>query len=243
MSVHAMGLVWQSSSHSGTDLLMLLAIADFADDDGRAYPSVATLARKCRMTPRNVNHILPRLVLSGELSIKVGQGPRGTNLYRIDIARFVGLKKPSGVNGASGVKVASEVKVASGVKNSSLPPEAGFPQPLKRASDKPSENRHEPAVQRTPSNERGSRLPGDWRPSDEAIAFCLERRPDLDPAEVAERFRDYWLAQPGAKGRKSDWAATWRYWVRNERRNIRSGSAPASPSTELLGITEQLMPL
>jgi hypothetical protein len=62
---------------------MLIAIADFADDDGRAYPSVASLARKCRMKPRNAQTILAGLRESGELVVRLGEGPRGTNLYRI----------------------------------------------------------------------------------------------------------------------------------------------------------------
>ena len=33
---------------------------------------------------------------------------------------------------------------------------------------------------------------------------------------VFEKFRDYWIAQPGVKGRKSDWLATWRNWCRKE---------------------------
>lgn len=68
---------------SATHLLMLLSIADFADDDGRAYPSVASLARKCRMKPRNAQTILAGLRESGELVIRMGEGPKGTNLYRI----------------------------------------------------------------------------------------------------------------------------------------------------------------
>lgn len=62
------------------------------------------------------------------------------------------------------------------------------------------------------------RLPADWTPSDDDIAFCKAKRPDLDANDVAERFRDHWIAQPGAKGRKLDWSATWRNWVRNEKR-------------------------
>lgn len=68
---------------------------------------------------------------------------------------------------------------------------------------------------------RGSRLPTDWKPSQEEIAFCQKTRPDLEVIEVANRFRDFWVAQPGVKGRKSDWPATWRNWVRNEKQGNR----------------------
>jgi uncharacterized protein YdaU (DUF1376 family) len=64
---------------------------------------------------------------------------------------------------------------------------------------------------------RATRLPADWEPSDNDVAFCRDERPDLQPAKVANQFRDYWVAQPGAKGRKVDWPATWRNWVRNQR--------------------------
>jgi hypothetical protein len=30
-----------------------------------------------------------------------------------------------------------------------------------------------------------------------------------------EKFRDYWTSQPGQKGTKTDWQATWRNWIRN----------------------------
>ena len=70
-----------------------------------------------------------------------------------------------------------------------------------------------------------TRLPADWEPSLPDIAFCTTERPELRPDDVGNRFRDYWLAQPGVKGRKTDWAATWRNWVRNER----APQARASP--------------
>ncbi|MBW3498855.1 hypothetical protein [Janthinobacterium sp. NKUCC08_JDC] len=62
-----------------------------------------------------------------------------------------------------------------------------------------------------------SRLPADWSASADDIEFCKAERPDLVPAQTEQRFRDYWIAQPGVKGRKADWPATWRNWVRNER--------------------------
>ena len=70
-----------------------------------------------------------------------------------------------------------------------------------------------------------TRLPANWNPSLPDIAFCTTERPELRPDDVGDRFKDYWLAQPGVKGRKTDWAATWRNWVRNER----APQARASP--------------
>jgi uncharacterized protein YdaU (DUF1376 family) len=64
---------------------------------------------------------------------------------------------------------------------------------------------------------RGTRLPADWKPSDDQIAFCKAERPDLHPVATGDRFRDYWIAQPGSKGVKLDWDATWRNWVRAEK--------------------------
>lgn len=61
-------------------------------------------------------------------------------------------------------------------------------------------------------SDRGSRLPSDWTLSDEDRAFAQAE--GIDPDREAGSFRDYWHAQPGAKGRKSNWSATWRNWVR-----------------------------
>jgi hypothetical protein len=77
MSVRTMARVWEHSQQTGTHLLMMLAIADFADDDGRAYPSVNTLAKKCRMKPRNANVILAALRASGELKRDGEPRPEG----------------------------------------------------------------------------------------------------------------------------------------------------------------------
>lgn len=61
---------------------------------------------------------------------------------------------------------------------------------------------------------RGCRLPDGWNPGDEGRSFAVGLR--LDPDEVFRKFKDFWIAQPGAKGRKTDWLATWRNWCRRE---------------------------
>jgi hypothetical protein len=66
--------------------------------------------------------------------------------------------------------------------------------------------------------QRATRLPNDWQPTDRMLAFCENERPDLNALEVADTFRDYWVSQPGQKAVKADWEATWRNWVRNQRK-------------------------
>jgi uncharacterized protein YdaU (DUF1376 family) len=87
----------------------------------------------------------------------------------------------------------------------------------------------------------GSRLPADWGPSADEIAFAERERPDVDWWTEAEKFRDYWHGVPGAKGRKSDWPGTWRNWIRradSKRLSARAGpqSGPQQQSKTLSAI-------
>jgi hypothetical protein len=50
-------------------------------------------------------------------------------------------------------------------------------------------------------------------------------------AVVAAEFLDYWIAQPGQRGVKTDWPATWRNWVRRQAKvNGRNGSHHLKPT-------------
>ena len=71
---------------------------------------------------------------------------------------------------------------------------------------------------------RGTRLPADWKPTQELQVWAAKTRPDLNAGETLDRFRDYWVAQP--KGVKLDWDAIFRNWVRGEKRQ--PGAKPAA---------------
>lgn len=162
MSVRAWDKVWKLSSHGGTELLVLLAVADHADEDGRAYPSVGALATKCRMTTRNVNHILRALQASGELDVQRNEGPYGTNRYRIRLESASPLKPTSPLKQPSPPEAGFTPEAPFTLKPTSSTPEAGFPIPLKPTSDEPSLNRQEPntRTRRAPSaSVAGSHFP------------------------------------------------------------------------------------
>lgn len=87
MSIKAMTSVWEKSQHKGSTLLLLLAIADYAHDDGTgAWPSIDTLAKKTRMSVRNTQRLVDTLRASGEVTVISGGGPHGTNLYAVVLA-------------------------------------------------------------------------------------------------------------------------------------------------------------
>ena len=82
-----------------------------------------------------------------------------------------------------------------------------------------------------PKSPRGTSLRSDWQLPDDWKTWAEGERPDLDVTTVADSFRDYWVAKPGKDGRKSDWKATWRNWVRNQR----SGATPQRRAESAVG--------
>ena len=82
--------------------------------------------------------------------------------------------------------------------------------PIATNNHKPITNNHIKEKQ-----QRGSRLTQDWVLTNPMDQWAKQERPDLDVNQVAEQFKDYWISQPGQKGVKLDWDATWRNWIRN----------------------------
>lgn len=93
MSVACQTWVWQHSKTTGNDRLLLLAIADCADDDGdNAWPSVETLADKATCSERTVQRRIQHLEEIGCLTVLRGAGRHGTHRYRVHMD--AGAAKP-----------------------------------------------------------------------------------------------------------------------------------------------------
>ena len=76
-----MNTVWRESKAGGTLLLLAIAIADHARDNGWAWPGIDSLAKKTRMSVRSVTDLVAKLEDMGELMVDRNAGPRGTNMY------------------------------------------------------------------------------------------------------------------------------------------------------------------
>jgi hypothetical protein len=76
--------VWEHSKAKGSALLLLLALADFADSDhAQCWPAVQRLAFMIRMSERNTQYLLRKLAADGHIAIKLRGSPRKTNLYQV----------------------------------------------------------------------------------------------------------------------------------------------------------------
>jgi hypothetical protein len=187
MSIQVQSCVWEHSKQKYSSLLLLLAIADFADDKGRAFPAVETLAQKARVTERQAHRIIKQLEADGEISIAINQGPRGCNLYTVKLS---GVTNCQGDNkNTKGVTFVAEIV-------SEMSPEPSLEPPIEPPVKTKGKLTPLPVGFETPE-----------APQDIAQAFTSQ-----EIAEETRQFKDH--AQ--ANGKKHvDWDSAWRYWMRN----------------------------
>jgi len=84
-----MSNVWENGPRGSAETMVLLALADYSNDEGECWPSVQSIATKARMTDRGVQKIMTRLVEAGWLEVDAGGGRRNCNLYRIKTPNHV----------------------------------------------------------------------------------------------------------------------------------------------------------
>ena len=77
MSIKWMTKVWSDSPYNGTRLILHLALADMAHDDGRFFASQAHLAKKARCTTHYVREVINELIAGGWIVIVTKGNSRG----------------------------------------------------------------------------------------------------------------------------------------------------------------------
>lgn len=83
MSIRVMNRVWEHAEYKESTLLILLALADFADDNGICWPEVPTLAAKARVSDRRAIDIIQALEKDGAIIYQRGGGRGRRSLYGV----------------------------------------------------------------------------------------------------------------------------------------------------------------
>lgn len=78
-----MSKVWEDGPQKQGPLLVLLALSDYANDTGKCWPSIRSIAAKARMTERGTQKVLRSLESDGWIDIMTGTGRGGCNVYTI----------------------------------------------------------------------------------------------------------------------------------------------------------------
>lgn len=88
MSVRVLSKVWEFYPAGGSELLTLLALADWSDDEGFSYPSIASMAKKTRLSSSQARRNLHFLINNNYVHVignKNGGAKGSTRLYKINL--------------------------------------------------------------------------------------------------------------------------------------------------------------
>ena len=86
MSIKAMNWAWEQKLPPSSKLI-LMAIADAADEEGDCWPKVKTIAKKCGVSDRTVQRVLKEFIANGLISVtpRFSQDRRQvSNNYRLN---------------------------------------------------------------------------------------------------------------------------------------------------------------
>jgi Helix-turn-helix domain len=160
VSIKVMGEVWDSSSAKGGARLVLLALADHANDEGYCHPSLARLAKKSALTERNVQFILRDLEARGELVVFRGAGRGRVSVYWVlppdTVERLTGEGKTT-KNFHPFVALEEKVKATTERVKTDAQKVKSATEKVKPTSPRTTKNRQEPSRTTTPEDEARTR--------------------------------------------------------------------------------------
>ena len=184
MSIKLLDRCWRFSKAKGGDLLVLLGIADFASDEGVAYPSISTLAKKVRLTPRNTQRAIRRLVTSKELLLEEGKGPHRVHLYRI---------------------ILTEGLTSEGCQNVVVTERQGDIRNTRRVTFQPPNPSAETVIKKHTSLEDDEMSPS------RSITATQNREV---PLAVEPEFEDFWKRYPMRRGKREGKKRSLKKWIK-----------------------------
>ena len=197
--------VWDRAPFDQTHLLVLLALADQANDAGRCWPSAAHIAKRARCSDRYVRQVISELQSAGWLSIEERRGRSSMYTVTTPEPRFTPEPQLRGE------------PQATPEKPSPLSPSSPHPGTPVQGTPEPQFTQNRKRTTKEPSGaaKRGTRIPADFTVNDKMRNWAADKTPSADLDVETEKFIDHWGSSTGASATKCDWVAAWRNWMRN----------------------------
>jgi len=222
MSTHVTSPCWKQSSAKGSTRLVLLSLADQANDDGWCWPSVAAIAKRCAISERSVQDHLNRLCdAGGLLEVERVERPGRSTQYRVLWGWEGAEERRAELRRQHAAEQQQDTTQggadSAGVQNlrPAGPAPGGAAHRGGGVQDSAPRTVREPSPNRQGAQQRARRLPDDWTPLADVVAQMRQECPAIDQDLELRKFRDHWSSLGGQRGCKLDWTATYRNWIRN----------------------------
>lgn len=207
---------------------MLIALCSYVDSDGTCWPSLATIGRQSAIDRRKVPDLLRELEARGWINRERRQDESGdaastkyTVRYPGDVSPMSGTGVPMG--GATPVPIQGDT-VSPPVGLPGVPVGGALTEDLfEQTNDQP---KRKGARRQRPL----TRLPEEAILSDEWRDLAQQKRPDLDPDHVFEKFKLYYTGEDAKQPGKRDWTRAWLSWLLGERSNGSASSRTQAQS-------------
>lgn len=194
MSMNLMVLAMKAKVGNPLRKLVLIKLADNANDKGECWPSFKHIADQCEISKRSVITHIKKLEEMGFLKIQHRDGKfhrNSSNMYHLNIS--------------AGDALVQEIHHPSA--GDSLPPSAGDAPRTSHSLEPVNESKD---VKNKKPIIKSRQIPKNWQPNEKHIETCINNR--LDVNETAEHFRDHHTAKGSTM---KDWDAAFRTWLRN----------------------------
>lgn len=207
-----MAQVWELDLPQN-EKFVLLAFADFADDDGRCYPSIRRIAWKTGYDARQIKRLLSNLRSKGLLRVHRNALPNFPVVYLVVTAAGDKLTplQPRGGDILSLPGLELGQNVTPGVTDLTGRGDTHVTPGVAAMSPNPSSNHQEPSGK---SKSRASALPPDFDLTDSRREYAFSKG-IATPEEEMEAFKAHHTAH--GKTMKN-WDAAWRTWCINAKR-------------------------
>lgn len=188
MSIAALTAVFRRSYGNPTRKLIMASLADYADEKGRAWPSIDTLASRAECSRRSVQEHLARLEQEGHIRIEHNAGPSGTHFYHLAFSKKSDASTPSAKGGADSAR---------GVQNSAGDLHGGGANQRRQSAPEPSgtvRNRQEGEKPPAPASDLVGHLHRVFFLAPRAFSKAENEAMETNAALLAEMGEDDWTA-------------------------------------------------
>ncbi|EPF7752844.1 helix-turn-helix domain-containing protein [Vibrio parahaemolyticus] len=237
MSIKYMSTILDVDAFTCTQKIILLCIADYANDEGVAWPGKSAIAKKCRVSPTTVKNQIKKLSEMGVISVRRRKEENSkihdTNVYWINLKAIVNLGDTSGnddprANSDLG-QLTSEGRATADPKPS-LDPSNNNRSPLNPPKD------DSQGSGKRKSSPRKTAMPDDFKVTQE-MADWYNAQTDfvLDVQSATEQWSDAMLARAS---KYVDWVSAWRNGMRMQNKWAKERGAPARSQSQIPQVEE-----